>query len=177
MISLGAARRGFLLSQGKGGEASSYVAKLVSHNSSQLTIHDSVSKSLLSVYHSPPDVRSSEIPVSNKFSYLDLADAGILFRFSPEARMATNKRYHCSTDSVDLRSVPPTKISAIPTPRLQSVDKMSSLSAGDSASSSKPICSTSLCLAVPSATGEAVDCEDTPLVDDAMHCHLDRQMF
>ena len=91
--------------------------------------------------------------------------------------MATNKRYHCSTDSVDLRSVPPTKISAIPTPRLQSVDKMSSLSAGDSASSSKPICSTSLCLAVPSATGEAVDCEDTPLVDDAMPCHLHRQMF
>ena len=41
-----------------------------------------------------------------------------------------------------------------------------------------PIRSTSSqCLAVPSAAADAVDCEDTPLVDDAMPCHLHRQMF
>ena len=54
---------------------------------------------------------------------------------------------------------------------------VSSASAGDRVSSSKPIRSTSSqCFAVPSAAADAVECEDTPLVDDAMPCHLDRQM-
>ena len=44
-------------------------------------------------------------------------------------------------------------------------------------SSYKPIRSaSSQCLAVPSAAADAVDCDDTPLVDDAVPCHLDRQM-
>ena len=44
-------------------------------------------------------------------------------------------------------------------------------------SSSKPIHFTYFqCLAVPSAAADAVDCEDTALVDDVMPCHLDRQM-
>ena len=58
------------------GESSSYATKLVSRNSSHPTIRDSVSKSPLHVCYSPHDVRSSQINVSNKFSHLDLVDAG-----------------------------------------------------------------------------------------------------
>ena len=61
--------------EGKGGYAS-YVTKLFSRNSSQLTIRDSVSKSPLPVGHFPSDVCSCQIPLSNKFSHLDLVDAG-----------------------------------------------------------------------------------------------------
>ena len=61
---------------GKGGEASSYATILSSRISSQPTIHDSESKFSLPVGHCPPDVRPSEIPFSNKFSHMGLADAG-----------------------------------------------------------------------------------------------------
>ena len=73
--------------------------------------------------------------------------------------------------------MPPTKISAIPTARVQCIDRISSAS-GRLCHSSKLIRSTSSpCLVVPSAAVNAVDCKDTVLVDDAMPCHLDRHMF
>ena len=104
-------------------------------------IRNSVSKSPLPVGHSPFDVCSSQIPFSNKFSHLDLADAsasevsdglrsaGILSPLSPEARMPQSpkyrpptqpkhKRQHCSTKSVNLLSVLPIKVSVSPTPRV-----------------------------------------------------------
>ena len=68
--------------------------------------------------------------------------AGILSLLSPEVRKPrslkrrpptrpTHKRQHCSTESVELLSMPLTKVSVIPPPRVQSVDRVSSASAGD----------------------------------------------